>query len=110
MAIAQAVTPQAEARLLLRTLGAASLGVYGADGQAVQLFGPGKPLGLVAYLASSPGHAASRDHLVDLLWAHLEPEAAHHALRQTLWFLHQRLGERAVVARDPELTLHAALE
>ena len=56
------------------------------------LLGPGKPLALIAYLEASPGRAASRAQLVDLLWAGVEPEPAKHALRQTLWYARQRTG------------------
>jgi len=65
----------------------------------------GKPLGLLIYLALSPGHTATREHMIDLLWADSEPDGARHALRQAIWFLHQRIGAQAIVASNTDLTL-----
>ena len=59
--------------LTLRTLGAA--GLYAADGGEL-LLGPGKPLALLVFLALTPGRRTSREFLIDLLWADLEPERA----------------------------------
>jgi DNA-binding SARP family transcriptional activator len=52
----------------------------------------GKPLALLTVLACAPDRAASREQLVDLLWADVAPEAGRHTLRQTLWFLRKRMG------------------
>lgn len=52
----------------------------------------GKPLALLTVLACAPDRAASREQLVDLLWADVPPESGRHTLRQTLWFLRKRLG------------------
>ena len=73
------------------------------------LLGPGKPLALLLYLHSTPGHAASREHLTDLLWADLEPAAARHALRQTLWYLRQRLGADCIRTDNGDISLDLAL-
>lgn len=91
----------ADARLTLQTMGGARL--VAQDG-GILLEG-GKPLALIAYLAATPGRQARRDQLVDLLWADLDPEAAKHALRQTLWYLKKRVGEGVVVASGDVLAV-----
>ena len=90
--------------LTLVTLGAASL----ASGSRV-LLGPGKPLALLTYLALAPGRSATREYLLDLLWADLAHERARHALRQTLWQLRQLLGESILTGRE-ELSLGVGVE
>lgn len=92
----------------LQVLGtAATLSRRGLEAEV--LLGPGKPLSLLAYLACSPRRAASREHLIDLLWSDLEPDRARHALRQTVWYLRQLLGTDGLVARGDSLELHTAV-
>jgi len=95
--------------LTLSTLGgwglSASPGTTGAS-----LLGPSKPLALLVYLALSPGRTAAREHLLDLLWADLEPTASTHAYRQTVWYIRQRLGEASLHAGGNKLTLVAGVE
>jgi DNA-binding SARP family transcriptional activator len=79
------------------------------DGPAEILLSAGKPFALVAYLHFAPGRAATREHLTDLLWADLEPEAAKHSLRQAVWFIRQRLGAEAVRSRNGDLVLDPGL-
>ncbi len=100
--------PNASAFRLV-TLGDASLLPVGDAPAAGPLLGPGKPLALLVYLDAASGRTASREHLVDLLWADLEPDAAKHALRQTVWYLRQRLGAESLVTRNGDLLLRAAL-
>ena len=69
------------------------------------LLGPGKPLALLLYLHSSPSRSSSREHLTDLLWADLDPVAARHALRQTLWYLRQRLGAESIRTDNGDVVL-----
>jgi len=69
------------------------------------LLGPGKPVALLLYLHSAPNRTASRDHLTDLLWADLDPVAARHALRQTLWYLRQRLGAESLRTDNGDIVL-----
>lgn len=88
--------------LMLRTLG--TVGLFSADAEAPVL-GAGKPIALLVYLHALPGRRASREHLLDVLWADLEPTAARHALRQMTLFLRQRLGTQALEATDGELAL-----
>lgn len=106
----QEAAAAADAALVLRTLGGAALESISGDGCHLLLLGPGKTLGLLAYLASSAGHTATRDHLADLFWSDLDPDAARHSLRHALWQLRQHVGEGAIVATDGSLTLVAAVE
>ena len=107
---AEAGPPPNDARLTLTTLGAWSLS-YSPSGQPLTtLFGPGKPLALVVYLALAPGRAARREHLLDLLWADVEPDAASHSLRQTIWLLRRRLGRDALKVASEVVQLVAPVE
>jgi DNA-binding SARP family transcriptional activator len=87
---------------MLRTLG--TVGLFSPDADAPVL-GAGKPVALLVYMHALPGRRASREHLLDVLWADLEPTAARHALRQMTLFLRQRLGTPALEATDGELAL-----
>jgi DNA-binding SARP family transcriptional activator len=46
-----------------------------------------KVLGLLAYLGSRPTMAATRDEILEALWAELRPETAANSLHQTIYFL-----------------------
>jgi DNA-binding SARP family transcriptional activator len=92
-----------DAPLTLRTLGGAAL-LSGST----PLLSAGKPFALLTYLALAPGHTATRDSLIELLWADLDPDRARHALRQTVWQLRQLLGESALTGRT-DLTLTRAV-
>lgn len=94
------------APLTLRTLGEA--GLYAGDA-AAPILGPGKPFALLVYLALTPGRRSSREFLLDLLWADLDPERARRALRQTLFHLRRLLGEETLSGTE-ELTLHGAID
>jgi len=89
----------------LETLGAAALMSATPAGRRVVVFGPSKPLALIVYLASVAGGSATRDFLIDLLWADLEPEAARHAFRQTLWYVKQKTGRALIKAAGDTVTL-----
>ncbi len=72
---------------------------------------PNKTAGLLAYLATRPGQACSRDRLADLLWGDGAPEQARHSLRQALLKLRRSLAEIApalVRAEGQMLSLEAA--
>ena len=90
--------------LRIVTLGGLTLFAPSA-GSAGPVLGPGKPLALLLYLHSSPSRSASREHLCDLLWADLDPVAARHALRQTLWYLRQRLGAVSIRTDNGDVVL-----
>ncbi len=102
-----------DARLALVTLGDVGLRAEppgtGLD-RAMTLFEIGKPLAVVTYLACAPDRAVSREHLLDLLWGDVEPDAAKHALRQTLWYLKKRLGHRPLISGGDTLTLVGQLD
>ena len=85
--------------LHLTSLGRAALHRINASGIPVLLLGPGKPLALLVYLAHAPNRSATRDELLDLLWAHVDPEKARATLRQTIYSLRNILGE-AVISVD----------
>lgn len=88
--------PARDAGVTLMTLGGFALHRSQRDAGDWQVFGPGKPLALIAYLAAGPGRTADRDQLVDLLWSDLDPDAGRHALRQAIWHVRHRLGEDAI--------------
>lgn len=97
--------PRDAAGVLLHSLGRLQLVANGADSGDKPLLDGGKPLALLVYLASSPARQARRDQLIDLLWADLEPDAAKHALRQTLWYIKKRAGDGLVLAAGDALRL-----
>ncbi len=97
-------TPESPSPPRVFTLGGFTL-VSSSVQSASPLLGPGKPLALLLYLHSSPSRSASREHLTDLLWADLDPVAARHALRQTLWYLRQRLGSGCIRTDNGDVAL-----
>ncbi len=98
-------SPFTSRTLSLRTLGEAGLYAVGA---AEPVLGPGKPYALLVYLALTPGRRTSRDFLLDLLWADLDPDRARNALRQTLFHLRRLIGDDALTGTE-ELTLTGAI-
>lgn len=102
--------PPSDARLTLTTLGGWSL-AYAPPGQPpAPALGPGKPLALIVYLALAPGRAARREHLLDLLWADVDPDAAAHAMRQTIWLIRRRLGRETLRVAGDSVQLAGAVE
>jgi DNA-binding SARP family transcriptional activator len=95
--------------LTLVTLGGLALYARRPDGATEQILGPGKHSALLAYLALSSRRSATRDQLVDLLWANLDPHVARHALRQALWYLRQRAGEDVIRTENGDLVLGQTL-
>lgn len=63
-------------------------------------------MAVVTYLALTPGRRASRETLLDLCWADVDPERGRGALRQVLFHLRRTLGEAAIVGAE-ELVLQA---
>lgn len=102
-----AITPLSPPRIELTTLGVAELRVKDPHGVVTAVLGPGKPLGLITYLALVAGHSATRDHLLDLFWSDLEPDGGRHALRQTLWYIKRRLGVSILTSSDSAIALTA---
>lgn len=103
----QEVSPSGQP-VVLRTLG--GLGLFRPGSQGAPLLAPGKPMALLVYLSAVPGRQANREHLLNLLWADREPASARHALRQTVWYLRQRLGEGSIAVRDEQVILIAPVE
>lgn len=99
-----------EGSFRLKTLGGAALLHVTPGGGALEVLGPGKHLAVAVYLASLSGRSASREHLIDLLWANLDLDGARHALRQTLWHLRKQLGSEIIVSRDQEVVLSARVD
>lgn len=91
--------------LALETLGVAALVSNPNSGRRAVVFGPSKPLALLVYLASIPGGSATREFLIDLLWADLDPSAARHAFRQTLWYIKQKTGRPLIRTAGDTITL-----
>ena len=104
-----AAPPPNDARLTLTTLGAWSLSYAQPEQPLTTLLGPGKPLAMLVYLALAPGRAVRREHLLDLLWADVEPDAASHSMRQTIWLIRRRLGREALKVAGDTVQLAAAV-
>ncbi len=94
----------------LITLGSASLVSVDDTGTPLVLFRPSKPLALLIYLACSPARTASREHLINLLWADVGPERGLRTLRQTILQLRRALGEEAIISTGRDLSLTLALQ
>jgi PAS domain S-box-containing protein len=99
-----------ESRLVLSTLGRVVLESVSASGDRTELLYAGKPLAILVYLVCAPERRVSREHLIDLLWADQDLDAARHSVRQAVWFLRQRLGEGSISAQENELELRAPIE
>jgi DNA-binding SARP family transcriptional activator len=50
-----------------------------------------KVIGLLCYVSSRPGMAATRDEVLEALWADLGPDTAGNSLHQTIYFLRRLL-------------------
>lgn len=99
------VSPEPSPGVLIQSLGRLQLVTANAAADERTLLDGGKPLALLVYLACSPARQARREQLLDLLWSDLEPDAAKHALRQTLWYIKKRAGEGLVLASGELLRL-----
>jgi len=74
-------------------------------GGAPSLLSAGKPLALLLFLSAAPNRTASRGALISLLWSDLEPDAAKHALRQTIWYLRKKTGQELVLSEANSIQL-----
>jgi DNA-binding SARP family transcriptional activator/tRNA A-37 threonylcarbamoyl transferase component Bud32/TolB-like protein len=85
-----------------RTLGMAHL--EGAEGDELRsILSRPKLLALLSYLAAStPRGFHRRDTLLALFWEELDQERARKALRQSLYYLRQSLGEGVIVGRGED--------
>jgi DNA-binding SARP family transcriptional activator len=107
--IALVTNTTANARFILRTLGGTRLESLEGTGDGSAVLGAGKPFALLVYLALAPRRTASRESLIDLLWANAEPDRARQTLRQTLSQLRQLLGDDGLTGGTREVTLGAAV-
>ena len=55
-----------------------------------------KHLALLVYLARSPRHTRSREHLIGLLWADRTEAAARHSLSEALRVIRRHAGQEAL--------------
>lgn len=78
-----------------------------AESEATKTLDVGKPLALIIYLACSPGRTARREKLQDPLWADLEPDIGRHAVRQTLWYIKQKVPLPIIETSGDSLKLSA---
>lgn len=106
----QSVPNTSNGRLVLTTLGRAVLEFVDDSGERREVLPSGKPLGLFVYLACFSARSTSREHLMDLLWADLDIEAARHSVRQAVWYLRQRLGETVVLTSEGKVSLSAVVD
>lgn len=87
----------------LRTLGGLSLEQPDAPDGRDRLAGS-KSLLILAVLATTPDHAARRDHLAQLLWPEFDRPRALRALRQALFYL-SRHADEILIKDDDTLRL-----
>src|SRR4029077_3146023 len=96
--------------LRLVTLDDPALYAWPPGGASERALEVGKPLALLIYLACSRDREATRDHLTDLLWAHMERDRAQNALRQTIWQLRHRFGDDFLNATRDRVALTMSIE
>jgi DNA-binding SARP family transcriptional activator len=104
-------TREAETNPVIRlvTLGSARLLAVHSDSSPTVLLRPGKPLALLIYLAALPQRTASREHLINLLWADADSDRGRRTLRQTIFQLRQLLGDNSITASGRDLCLDLSL-
>lgn len=64
-----------------------------------------KNLALLVYLARSPRHLRTREHLIGLLWADKPETAARHSLREAVRILRRCLGDSGVLHEGAQIGL-----
>ncbi len=64
-----------------------------------------KHVALLAYLALSPQHTRSRDHLMGLLWPEKDQARARHSLNEAVRRLRAALGAKRLISRGDAITL-----
>jgi TolB-like protein/DNA-binding SARP family transcriptional activator/tetratricopeptide (TPR) repeat protein len=97
-------------RLLLRTLGEASLASAGSSDRPVVVLGPGKLLALLVFLACAPDRRTTANELLDLFWADHDGDSGHHDLRQAVWQLRRRLGRGALTMDRGAVALRGSIQ
>ena len=89
--------------ILCRTLGPVEVSVDGGPAPSDLLWR--KHLALLVYLARSPRHTRSRDHLVGLLWGDRTEAAARHSLSEALRVIRRSAGEASVETTGGQVRL-----
>jgi len=80
--------------IVCRTLGSLEVTVDGAPAPPELLWR--KHLALLIYLARSPRHCRSREHLIGLLWGDRTDASARHSLSEALRVIRRHAGQAAV--------------
>ena len=94
------------AHLELFCFGSATARLGGREPPAMLLWN--KHLGLLIYLALSPGRSRTRDHLLGIFWPEKPEASARHSLNETLRRLRQVLGAGRLVSRGDAVVLNEA--
>jgi len=92
--------------IALRTLGPVEIRVDESDAPRELLWR--KNLALLLYLARSPGHRRSREHLVGLLWGDKPDSTARHSLNEALRTLRRTGGENLLDSVGDQVVLNDA--
>jgi DNA-binding SARP family transcriptional activator/WD40 repeat protein len=100
-----ALSGSRDATLCLQCFGPACVVATEGPAVPVTVVTLGKPLAVLAYLHLSPGGAATRERLTDLLWGDQDRAAARHSLRNALSYLRGRVGEWVISADDHVCTV-----
>jgi DNA-binding SARP family transcriptional activator len=87
----------------LRALGPVELSVDGRAAPPELLWR--KNLALLVYLARSPRHARTRDHLIGMFWGDKPESSARHSLREAIRVLRQAGDETAIEADADQVRL-----
>jgi len=90
--------------ITIRTLGPVEVLIDGGPAPAELLWR--KHLGLLVYLARSPGRGRSREHLVGMLWGEKPESAARHSLNEALRILRRCCGDDGVDASAQQVGLN----
>jgi len=80
--------------IVCRTLGSLEVTVDGAPAPSELLWR--KHLALLIYLARSPRHSRSREHLIGLLWGDRTDASARHSLSEALRVIRRHAGQASV--------------
>ncbi|MGW8283017.1 MAG: BTAD domain-containing putative transcriptional regulator, partial [Gemmatimonadota bacterium] len=91
----------------LRTMGPVEIRVDDSDPPRELLWR--KNLALLLYLARSPGHRRSREHLVGLLWGDKSDALARQSLNEALRVLRRKGGEGLLASVGDQVVLDRAL-
>ena len=86
-----------------RALGSIDLRVNGVE--AADVLAQPKRLSLFALLALGANGSLRRDTLVALLWPESDQSRARHALRQSIYYLRNHLGESLFLVRGEEIAV-----